>query len=66
MQKKTKRSIAAVILIVAVIGIAFAVWPKDFDAKAYVQAVLDLTFQEDVVQASAVIEGTSRVELREQ
>lgn len=66
MQKKTKPSIAAVILSVIVIGIAFVVWPKEFDAKAYVQAVLDLTFQEDVVQASAVIEGVSREKLREQ
>lgn len=64
---KHKRSMCTA-LVVCLLSVSLAGCGlfRDFDAKGYVQALLDQTFQGDVSAAVKVMEGTSRKELEKQ
>ncbi|MEF9945629.1 MAG: hypothetical protein RR869_04890 [Lachnospiraceae bacterium] len=64
---KQGKKIAVVLgMTLFVSGIAGCGMFRDFDAKGYVQAVLDQTFQGEVEEAAKVMKNTSQQELKKQ
>ena len=64
--KIKKVAIAFILMIIVSLTLTGCGLFKDFDAKGYVQALLDQTFQGEVEKAAQIMEDTSEKELKEE
>ncbi|MFQ7356179.1 MAG: hypothetical protein ACLROG_16445 [Coprococcus phoceensis] len=64
--KSKKGTVAAIVVIIVLVGIVCIGLLRDFDAQGYVRAILNQRFLGDVTEAEEILEDTSKKELLKQ
>lgn len=64
--KSKKGTVAAIAVIIVLVGIVCIGLLRDFDAQGYVRAILNQRFLGDVTEAEEILEDTSKKELLKQ